>query len=160
MQYLSIIILVLAFLISIRTQASACDTNRNPSASATVKNADVIVRATAIEFIKDKGVKFRVEEVLKGEDVASTFIFTGHLTERDDFNKGSIPYNHVRSSGHGPCNASEYKQNAEYLFMLKQIDNKLTPYWFPLAPNNEQLRSKDDEWLKWVKDYLQSNRKQ
>ncbi len=153
--------LTLCCLLIVNIEAYACNTPAIPSlASYTVRNADVVVRATAIEFVENDGVRFRVEEVLRGEDVPSTFVFIGHLTSRDDFNNRPVPYNHVRSSGDGPCYAYEYKQNVEYLLLLKRNDEILTPYWYPLAPTNEQLRSADDEWIRWVKDYLQNHEEQ
>ena len=153
--------MALAVLIALGTEAYACNAVTPASlASYTVKNADVIVRVTALEVIEGKGVKLRVEEVLKGEDIPLTLIFKGHLTGRDDFNSRPVPYDQVRAAGGGPCYAYEYKHQAEYLLLLKRKDGELTPYWQPLAPTNEQLRSPRDEWLKWVKENLEVHEKQ
>src|SRR5688572_10564368 len=104
-----------------------------PASTYVLKNADVIVRATAVDFIENEGVKFRVEEILRGEGVPSILIFRGHLRDRDDYNQHPVPYNHVRAAGSGPCYAYEYKQGAEFLLFLKKDANKLNPYWKPLA---------------------------
>lgn len=129
------------------------------SPDATVKSADVIVRATPLEFVENERIKFKVLEVLKGNDVPSTLIIKGSLTKKDDYNERPIPYWHVRPSGSAPCYAYEYKEGAEFLLILKEQDGKLTPYWYPLAPTNEQLRPVKDAWFIWVKEFLQSQKK-
>ena len=118
-----------------------------------VRSADIIVHAKAVKFVDKEGVNFKITEVLKGINVATTITIKGSLEKRDDFNKGDIPYRHVRSSGHGPCFAYEYKEDGEFLLFLKREKGEHTPYWSPLAPTNEQLRP-DDSWLKWVKEQL------
>ncbi len=161
LRFATLILMAWAVLTVICTEAFACNAATPASlASYTVKNADAIVRAAAIEFIEEKGVKLRVEEILKGKDIPSTLIFKGYLTDRDDFNSRPVPYDHVRAAGAGPCYAYEYKHQAEYLLLLKRKDGELTPYWQPLAPTNEQLRSPNDEWLKWVKENLGVHEKQ
>jgi hypothetical protein len=74
--------------------------------------------------------------------------------KRDDYNERPVPYWHVRPSGSASCYAYGYKENAEFLLLLNEQDAKLTPYWYPLAPTNEQLRSGDDPWLVWVRNFL------
>jgi hypothetical protein len=128
------------------------------SPDASVKSADVIVRAAPIESIENEGVKFKILEVLKGSDVPSNLIIKGFLSKRDDYNERPVPYWHVRPSGSGLCYAYEYKEGAEFLLLLKEQDGKLTPYWYPLAPTNEQLRPGKDAWLVWVKDFLRSQK--
>ena len=139
------------------TIAKACNVPADlvPASTYVLKNADVIVRATAVEFTENEGVKFRVEEILRGEGVPSTLIFRGHLSDRDDYNQRPVPYDHVRAAGSGPCYAYEYKQGAEFLLFLKKDGNKLNPYWKPLAPTNEQLRPQNDTWLEWVRKNLE-----
>jgi hypothetical protein len=62
----------------------------------------------------------------------------------------------VRPGGrHGSCEVYIYKKDAEFLLFLRKEEGKLTPYWASESPTNEQLRSPDDAWLKWVKEYLQ-----
>lgn len=122
-----------------------------------VKNAEVILRATALEQIEKDRVKFKVTEVLKGTKIPATLIIRGFLNQKDDFNSGTVPYNHVRASGSGPCLAYKYKEGGEFLLLLKKIRHgKLTPYWQDLAPTNEQLRAKDGEWIVWVKNFLKA----
>ena len=139
-----------------------------PSAEGMVEGADDHVRAKALKYVRPAearayrrvtpaGVEleFRVAEVLKGEGVPSTLTVHGHLVEADDFNDRPVPYDFVRPGGRGgPCAAYEYKEGAEYLLFLKKKGGGLTPYWYALAPVNEQLRSADDPWLAWVKGRL------
>ena len=133
-------------------------------------NADVIVRATVVGYVKspekyrttgmpDSTVEFKVEEVLKGENVPTSLIINGYLNDKDDFNDRPVPYDFIRPDGRaGSCIANSYKEGAEFLFFLKKKEETLTPYWAALTPTNEQLRSSDDQWLKWTKDFLQSQR--
>jgi len=132
-------------------------------------DADVIVRATAVSYNKapeenrttgmpDSTVEFRVDEVLKGENVGNTLVMNGYLNDKDDFNDRAVPYDFVRPGGRaGSCFANSYKKGAMFLLFLKRKEQKLTPYWAALTPTNEQLRSSDDPWLRWVKDFLQSH---
>lgn len=147
--------------------AIACRAPR-PSPQAVVSGAEMIVRATAIRYLKapegnvrqlnepsDTEIEFRVEETLKGQNVPSTIILNGYLSERDDFNDRPVPYDFVRPGGRGgSCSAYEYKQGAEFLLFLKRIDGRLTIRWYALAPTNEQLHSADDPWIIWVKEQL------
>ncbi len=149
------LLLLLGFLMfSTIQKAQACDAFPSISPSGMAQNADIIVRATALQFIENRGVKFKVTEVLKGNNVPTTIIIKGSLNKRDDFNRRAVPYWHVRSSGDGDCYAYEYKEGAEFLLLLKKQKGELTPYWYPLAATNEQLSSKDEEWVKWVKEHL------
>jgi hypothetical protein len=152
-------------LMMLNTEVKACNipvVNTTPASTYlyVVKNADVIVRATALEAVEDKrtgfkGVKFKVQEVLKGEKIPSTITFFGQLTDKDNYNERPVPYNGVRLAESGSCYAQEYKQGAEFLLFLKTDKGRITdPYWKPLAPTNEQLRSENDGWLKWVKNNL------
>jgi hypothetical protein len=137
------------------TEADACSAPSPPSAQTLIISADTIVRATALEFVKEQGVRFRVEEVLKGERVPQTFVFKGSLSADDDYNDRPVPYDFVRRAGRGgTCFAYEYKRGAQFLLLLKKQKGELTPYWIPFAPANEQLRSADDPWVLWVKDHL------
>ena len=133
-------------------------------------NADVIVRAIPLSYVKgpqgyrttglpDSTVEFRVEEVLKGENVPSTLVINGYLSDKDDFNDRPVPYDFIRPGGRaGSCIANSYKEGAEFLLFLKKKEENLNPYWAPLTPVNEQLRSSNDHWLKWVRDYLQTQK--
>ena len=135
------------------------------------KNAEVIVRVTAVSYAKppeekyrttgmpDSTVEFRVLEVLKGESVPATLNINGYLNDKDDFNDRPAPYDFIRPGGRaGSCVANSYKEGAEFLLFLKKKEERLTPYWAALTPTNEQLKSSDDPWLKWAKDYLQSKK--
>jgi hypothetical protein len=133
----------------------------------------MIVRATALRYVKapdgnirslnepaDTEIEFRVEDTLKGENVPTTIILNGYLTDQDDFNDRPVPYDFVRRGGWGgSCSAYEYKQGAEFLLFLKKIDGKLTTRWYALAPTNEQLHSADDPWVIWVRGQLKSSEK-
>lgn len=133
-----------------------------------VTRADAIVRATAVKYVRAPGVelrtggvpagveiKFKVEEVLKGEDIPETLIVNGYLSKVDDLNDRPVPYDFIRPGGRrGSCIANTYKKGSEFLLFLKREDDRLTPYWAALTPTNEQLRSANDPWLVWVRDYL------
>jgi hypothetical protein len=140
------------------------------SPSVLVTRADVIVRATALQYVKtpreqmveldfssNGNIQFKVEEVLKGEAIPETLTIEGLLSVVDDFNDDHVPYDMVRPGGrHGSCEVYSYKKDAEFLLFLRNEEGKLTPYWASLSPTNEQLRSSDDAWLKWVKEYLRT----
>lgn len=130
-------------------------------------NADVIVRATAVKYDRDSGntsmrssepdstIEFKVEEILRGKDVPDIVVLNGYLTNQDDYNEVPVPYTFVRPGGRmGNCFAFQYKQGAQFLLFLKKVDNKYTSNISALGPSNEQLRSKDDPWLRWVQDQL------
>jgi hypothetical protein len=137
------------------TAAEACSAPSPPSPRSFVISADAVVRVTAVALAEGKGVEFRVEEVLKGEGVPQTLILTGSISERDDYNDRPVPYDFVRRDGRGgTCFAYEYRQGAQFLLLLKKQKGKLTPYWVPFAPANEQVRSADDPWVVWVKGQL------
>lgn len=166
MSYFCFILLVGFILLNLEIKIKACDVPDEYIPNATylyvIKNADVIVRATAIESVENKatgfrGVKFNVEEVLRGENIPSAIVFYGNLTDQDNFNKLPAPYGGVRSSGRNKCYALDYKRGAEFLLFLKKDKGKITdPYWKPLAPTNEQLHPKEDAWLEWVRKSLNS----
>ncbi len=151
--HLSSIFLLGFLLFNTSDKVQACSTSLNPP-HGIVQSAEVIVRATAEEFIENQGVKFKVSEVVKGTNVPTTLLIKGSLSENDEFNPRPVPYWHVRRSGSAPCFAYKYKKGAEFLLLLKNIKGELTPYWRALAATNEQLRSVDDEWIKWVKEHL------
>ena len=166
--YLGISILVIACATSMSpSNVVACRAPR-PSPEAVVSGAEIIVRATAVKYVKapegdirqlnepdDTEIEFRVEEILKGEKVPTALMLNGYLTDRDDFNDRPVPYDFVRPGGRGgSCSAYEYKQGAEFLLFLKKKDGKFSIRWYALAPTNEQLRSADDPWIVWVKEQL------
>ena len=147
----------------------ACRAPR-PSPAAMVSRAEIIVRATAVDYVKppvgdlrqlnepgDAEINFRVQEILKGQDVPSTIVLNGYLTAKNDFNDRPVPYDFVRRGGRGgSCSAYEYMQGAEFLLFLKKVNGRLTIRWYALAPTNEQLHSADDLWVVWVKEQLKS----
>jgi hypothetical protein len=167
--YLYFTILLFCFLYSSASTVYGCRTVP-PSAQTLVSIADVVIRATAVKYIReprgdiralhtpnDVEIEFRVEEVLKGKSVPTSLILNGYLTDRDDYNDRPVSYDFVRKGGRGgSCFAYEYKQGAEFLLFLKKADGKYTLQLYALAPINEQLRNKDDEWLIWVKNQLQT----
>lgn len=128
--------------------------------------ADVIVRAMALDYVGPLTtsrwgggypIAFRVIETLKGNVSAQTLVIIGGLSEQDDFNDHPVPYTFVRRGGRGGnCFAMGYQKGSTYLLLLKVEDGSLTPYWSPLAPVNEQLRSSEDPWLLWVRGRLKA----
>jgi hypothetical protein len=130
-------------------------------------SADLIVRATAVRYlvspdpntsttgVPESTVEFRVEETLWGVDTPEKIILNGYLTDRDDFNNAPLPYRFVRPGGRsGSCFANSYKKDSQFLLFLKRSFGGYTTNISALGPTNEQLRSADDPWVKWVKAYL------
>jgi hypothetical protein len=138
--------------------------------------ADFIIRATALDYaqkpddrnsrttgVPESKVAFRIEELLKGENLKSKIVLNGYLSQVDDFNKQAVPYSQVRPSGqHGSCYANTYKQGAQFLLFVKRSQevkgvHASTPFTVnidPLAPVNEQLHSSDDPWVYYIKGLL------
>jgi hypothetical protein len=128
-----------------------------------VDEADVILLAVAVG-VEDGArpaamgskVRFRTKQVLSGELEIGDLVFSGDIVEHSDFNHESVPYQMVRPSGQrGECYASEYRIDGEYLFLLKENQGVLTPYWAPLAPTNEEIRGQQDPWVTWVRNRLE-----
>jgi hypothetical protein len=135
-------------------------------AKTIVRGADVIVRATALEYavppeVSDYfgvkrtsasgSIRFDVIEVMRGRPLRE-LILAGELVDRDDFNRSPPPYQGARPNAGGSCWAWPYKTGAQYLLMLeKEHTGGLTLERYPLAPVNEQLHSDDDPWLLWVR---------
>jgi hypothetical protein len=151
----------------------ACSVSEIATPTELLRRAEVIVRARAERLSDEPGqdgtlagsrtqVLFAVLEVLKGPPMGSTIEFNGSLGGRDDPNDHAVPYTFVRPGGRaGNCFALEYRQGSEYLLMLAREPhaayaqgNRLTPYWGPLAPTNEQVFGPGDPWLTWVKKQL------
>lgn len=139
---------------------SAMDTARACSSIATtpqhiVQNAEIIVRAKAVETVENQRVRLKVTEVIKGTNVPTTLIINGFLSKLDGFNRGTVPYASAYSHSSGLCHSERYKEGGEYLLLLIKRNGELTPYWGGgFAPSHEQLRSPDDEWVNWVKGFL------
>jgi hypothetical protein len=174
MQLVNFKILILFFVITFlfgATVSYACRTVK-PTITAMVENAEIIVRAEAVEYVdepegdiralhepSDATINFKVKETLKGDSVPNEIILNGYLSDLDDFNDRKVPYDFVRPGGRGgPCSAYEYKKGAEFLLFLKKVGEKYTVRWNALAPTNEQLHSSDDEWITWVRNYLKGLR--
>jgi hypothetical protein len=134
--------------------------------------ADVIVRAAAVKYVikpdpntrttgePESTIEFKVEEVLKGENLPETVVLHGYLSDRDDFNDVGVPYKFVRPNGRaGSCFANTYKEGAQFLLFLKKKGDMFTSNISALGPTNEQLRGSDDPWLRWVKEYLDTHRR-
>lgn len=147
------------------------DTNRDAQVQGMVRSADAIIvavaqrAATANELSLaagvyggpvSGGVVFNTLQVLRGKSVPDTVVIEGELTERDDFNAYGVPYPAVRPSGErGSCFADEYRRGAEFLLFLHRAEKgRLTPYWWPLLPSNEQLHMPKDLWLAWVRSRI------
>src|SRR5678816_2324620 len=95
-------------------------------AKAPVRDAEVFARVRAERLSSTPGrsgamaesptqVRFAVLEILKGSLPSTTIEFNGSLTDRDDHNRGPVPYGHVRPGGSAGCFALEYRHGAEYL---------------------------------------------
>ena len=147
------------------------DSSRDARVEQMVRSADAIIvaiaqrAATATELRLAAGafghpvrsaVVFSTVQVLRGKSVPDTLVIDGELTDRDDFNSYGAPYPAVRPSGErGSCFAEEYRRAAAFLLVLHRDDKgRLTPYWWPLLPSNEQLHQPRDLWLAWVRSRL------
>lgn len=97
-------------------------------------------------------LEFKVVMVLRG-DLEQVVSAAGTLVDRDDYNRGLVPYLSVRPDGEGPCVARTYRPGAHYLFLLQLSEGSLTPYWAALEPTNEQLIPpfRQDPWFRWVR---------
>jgi hypothetical protein len=167
-----------ALLLVTAAPAAPCTITHLATPEELVSTADAIVRVTAVEYAKappppgprvdgdvirrevvdtivfgPQGVvRFRVDEVVKGEDVPSVLEMHAELVDHNDFNDKRPPYTFVRPSGRrGSCFTSEYRPGASYLLFLKRGQGDLHVLPEPLAPVNEQLRSRDDKWVRWVR---------
>jgi hypothetical protein len=119
-----------------------------------VAQADLIVRATAVDASRDPApnVRFRVDEVVKGRHSPTELALRGYAVNSDDFNDRPVPYDFVRKGGRsGDCVASTYKTGAQYLLMLKLQHGEYTTEWYGLGPTNEQLHDDRDPWLEWTR---------
>ena len=146
--------------------AEACQVSHIPGGVELLTNADVVVRARAVEYktppadpniwttgVPDSVVSFQVLETIRGETPLNLAL-RGYLTQRDDFNDQKPPYTFVRPGGRGgSCFANSYRQGTEYLLFLKKSNasGELTINWAALAPVNEQLHDANDPWLIWVR---------
>jgi hypothetical protein len=145
--------------------AEACSVSHIPSGVELVTNADVAVRARAVEYktppanpniwmtgVPDSVVSFQVLETIRGETPLNLALH-GYLTQRD-FNDQKPPCTFVRPGGRGgSCFANSYQQGTEYLLFLKKSNasGELTINWAALAPVNEQLHDANGPWLIWVR---------
>jgi hypothetical protein len=140
-----------------------------PRPEALVTAATVIALARATPNAMDGAVEFQVVEVLKGSIHVPLIRLNGTLTNHDDFNDAPPPYGFVRRDGRrGDCHASTYRPGAFYLLLLKAADEveayyrpspgiPFTAYWTPLAPTNEQVHERDDQWVAWVRQRVKES---
>ena len=169
--------------LSIADPAFSCSLGRAPSPVEMVIGADVIVRATAIEYavvsgttingrevrttgVPDARIRFRVESVVKGTYRAPDLVLPGYLSDQDDWNDQAVPYSMVRRNGRsGSCFANTYRKGAQFLLVMKRTgsvssvfssDTEYTVNWYALGPVNEQLRSSEDPWMQWVRDQVKA----
>jgi hypothetical protein len=158
-----ILITVIA-IASLRT-AVACSVNSMLGPADMLEKADLVLRATALDYARppadtrfvttgtpDSVVAFRVEERVKGRKSPTEISLPGYVGQTDEFNDGPVPYAFVRRSGRrGSCYANTYRRGAEYLLFLKLVNGEYTVNWSPLGPTNEQITGPNDPWLKWVR---------
>ncbi len=130
----------------------SCSTSMHLDPKTMVVQADLILRATALEYVGpelpmgtrrlwNSNIRFSVEEVVKGQYEKPTFILPGFLTGK----------------------------GGQFLLMLKKWDGSLseviagrpldgyTISWYALGPVNEQLRASDDPWVQWVREQVKRN---
>jgi hypothetical protein len=161
----ALIMAVVAMIVSAE-DAYPCSRLSPVSSVEMVKQADAIVRVTAVEYASppqnpnmwttgepDSKIRFKVLEVIRGR-VSSQLILPGYLVDQDDYNDQVPPYNFVRPNGRsGSCFANSYRSGGQFLLILKKKQPAgYTVNWYALGPANEQLRSADDPWLLWVRE--------
>jgi len=121
---------------------------------AKVDSVPRIVRARAIRADSvARMIIFQPLEWVRGSSAGAEFLtLPGVAVDRDDYNRGTIPYQTVRPAGqHGSCFAEEYRLGEQYLLLLQSDSGPRAIYWWPLGPVNEQLRGAQDAWLSWVR---------
>jgi hypothetical protein len=148
------------------TEAWPCSVSGVISNVDLVSSADVVVRASAVEYVSPPGdpsirttgvpdlrIRFKVIEIVRGPAI-SNLVLPGYLVNRDDFNDREPPYTFVRPGGRaGSCFANSYRADGQFLLFLKKTKaGEFTVNWSALAPVNEQLHSDDDPWLTWVRE--------
>lgn len=144
----------------------SCSVTKPISNTQMIEQSDAIVVATAEDYVvppdsgrpwagmlPDSKVRFKIVETIRGKLATDSLTISGELVETDDFNDQPPPYNLVRPEGRrGNCFAVSYRTGGRFLLVLKKNQaGELTPYWYALAPVNEQLRSANDPWLLWVR---------
>lgn len=164
---LTISLLVLPFL----NDTLSCEVYlfNNPRDLCTLSDAIVVAQALFYDseetregeynIIPEHQIVFETIEVLKGDRFPKYFYVNGLLIDTDEFRDSQVPYTSVRPSGRrGSCFAVEYKRKGLYLLFLTR-DTKFNywPYWGSMNPTNEQLRSLNDPWLKWIKEFINEN---
>lgn len=98
-------------------------------------------------------IVFEIVNVLQGTGIGASLTLPGFLLLEDNYNPGPVPYSSSRAWG--TCYADGYRLDAEFLLLLQRGDSgDYTARWAPLAPLNEQIRGKDDSWLRWVRASL------
>ena len=158
---------VIAGVLTCAAHGYACSVSRLALNTELVKNADMIVRAKAVEYavapgnpsmrttgVPDSKVRFKVVERISGPEIPEVQL-PGYLVDDDDFNEQTPPYTFVRPGGRsGSCFANSYRTGGEFLLFLKKTNTgEMTVNWAALAPVNEQLHSDRDPWLVWVRKH-------
>ena len=65
-----------------------------------------------------------------------------------------MPYRWGRPGTRVGCTTEWYKQGADFLLFLQERAGKYIVLGAPLSAVNEQLKSADDQWLLWIRDFL------
>ncbi len=164
---IGILVICATLIIGYSSVIMACKRSSPVSVFEVVDGADLIIRATAVEYVVEPQgnigttdrttpvIRFQVEEILRGPLEPGVVELSGYLNETDDFNDHSAPYTFVRPNGRsGSCFAYTYRRGAEFLLFLREDNGSYTVEWNALAPVNEQLHSGQDPWLFWVRGYL------
>ena len=134
---------------------------RTDRVEANVDSATRIVRVRAIRANSAAHtVSFEPLEWIRGAPTSpEPLVLPGVVVDRDDYNRGSIPYQTVRPSGqYGSCFAEDYRLGQPYLLLLRDGAGPYPVHWWPLGPVNEQLRGEDDAWLQWVRARVAARR--
>jgi hypothetical protein len=163
---------IVAFIaVILLTDAYPCTRAGPVSSIEMVKQADAIVRATAMGYAvaprnpntwttgePDSTIRFKVLEVIRGP-MLPDLILPGYLVDHDDFNDHVPPYNFVRPNGRsGSCFANSYRFGRQFLLLLKKKESGgFTVNWYALGPVNEQLHSANDPWLLWIREQVKKN---
>lgn len=123
-----------------------------------VKQATAIVVAQAVSFKRQKTFRghhsglfeFKVLEKLKGDCNATSLSVQGD----DDFRSWGDPEDFSFNKGdHGPCNATDYKLNAQYVLFLENWKDKWVVSGPPFTRINVMVEGTNAPWVKAVRQY-------
>lgn len=131
-----------------------------PSNFELIQIADAIVVATPLSEIPserlsqlDSKVRFRVDQVLKGEAPAEIEVGAMVLGRTRPSDPNDIVYSHPE--GHaGPCNRMTVGKSASYVLFLDRRGQAYAPLGYPFSRVSEDYAGEDALWTRTIRTYL------